>query len=194
MFGLRIGKWVAILCLFIPLSFSYSEEVYRWTDEKGGVHLTDDLSKVPDRYRSQVEKREMTEELFKENEKRILPERSHKDSAPVTEPQVKPPKKQDRVKEYLEAIEEKIERKRTIEKRISELQEEMHTANERIKQLEKDEQENYPLMQPYGSGRKFVPVESPHYREKVKLTNRTKEIKDELTILEQRLDDIKRSL
>jgi hypothetical protein len=98
------------------------------------------------------------------------------------------------VKEYLEAIEEKIERKRTIEKRISELQEEMHTANERIKQLEKDEQENYPLMQPYGSGRKFVPVEGPHYREKVKLTNRIKEIKDELTILEQRLEDIKRSL
>jgi hypothetical protein len=46
----------------------------------------------------------------------------------------------------------------------------MHVANERIKQLEKDEQENYPLMQPYGSGRKFVAVGSPHYREKVKLT------------------------
>ena len=117
--------------------------------------------KVPDRYRSQVEKREMTEEPFKENEKRILPERSHKDSAPVTEPQVKPPKKQDRVKEYLEAIEEKIERKRTIEKRIFELQEEMHTANERIKQLEKDEQENYPLMQPYGSGRKWFLWRAP---------------------------------
>jgi hypothetical protein len=49
-------------------------------------------------------------------------------------------------------------------------------------------------MQPYGSGRKFVAVESPHYREKVKLTNRIKEIKQELTFLEQRLEDIKRSL
>ncbi len=70
----------------------------------------------------------------------------------------------------------------------------MQTAYERIKQLEKDEQENYPLMQPYGAGRKFVPVETPHYREKLKLTNRIKDIKQEISTLEQRLSDIKRTL
>jgi hypothetical protein len=89
MFGLGIGKWVAILCLSILISFSYSGEVYRWIDEKGGVHLTNDLSKIPDQYRSQFEKRKMTEEPFKEN----LPDRSHKDSAPVTEPQLPPSQK-----------------------------------------------------------------------------------------------------
>lgn len=37
------------------------QELYRWVDERGTVHFTDDLARVPERYRNQIEKRSPTE-------------------------------------------------------------------------------------------------------------------------------------
>lgn len=31
-------------------------ETYRWTDESGGVHYTDELSSIPERYRSKAQR------------------------------------------------------------------------------------------------------------------------------------------
>jgi len=41
-----------ILCSVI----SAGQEVYRWVDEKGTVHFTDDLSQVPEKYREKIRK------------------------------------------------------------------------------------------------------------------------------------------
>jgi flagellar motility protein MotE (MotC chaperone) len=194
MFRLGIGTWVILFCLSFSIPFSFPGEIYRWTDEKGVVHFTDDILNVPTRYRSQVDKREVTEEISKEAEKQIVPGHGAEVSTETTKPQVKPEEKPDWVRGYLKTVEEKIEAKRMIEKKISELEEEMKAAEERIKQLEKDEEENYPSMQPFRSRRRFVPVESPHYQEKVKLVNRIKSIKEEIATLEERLSNIRRGL
>ena len=63
------------LCSAYPFHnlISFSGEIYRWTDEKGVVHFTDDVSKVPARYRSQVDKREVTEEIPKKPRSRSTP-------------------------------------------------------------------------------------------------------------------------
>ena len=41
-----------ILCSVI----SAGQEVYRWVDEKGTAHFTDDLSQVPEKYRGKIQK------------------------------------------------------------------------------------------------------------------------------------------
>ncbi len=38
---------------------SVGQEIYRWVDEKGTVHFADDITLVPERYRNQVEKKEL---------------------------------------------------------------------------------------------------------------------------------------
>jgi Domain of unknown function (DUF4124) len=45
---------VTLLILFISqISFA---EVYKWVDEKGGVHFTDDIQQVPEKYQPKAEK------------------------------------------------------------------------------------------------------------------------------------------
>lgn len=194
MFRLGIGTWTILFCLFFSIPFSFPGEIYRWTDEKGVVHFTDDISNVPARYRNQVDKREVNEEISKEAENQSVPRRGPEVSTETTKPPVKPEEKPDRVREYLKTIEEKIETKRMIEKKISELEEEMKAAEKRIKQLEKEEEENFPSIQPHRSRGRFVPVETPQYREKVKLVNRIESIKEEIATLEERLSNIRRGL
>ena len=194
MFRLGVGAWAILFCLSFSIPFSFSGEIHRWTDEKGVVHFTDDISNVPAQYRNQVDKREVTEEILREVERQIVPGPGRGVSTETTKPPVKPEEKPDRVKEYLKTIEEKIEAKRTIEKKISMLEEERKAAEEQIKKLEKDEEENYPTMQPQRSRGRFTPIETHHYQEKVKLTNRIKSIKEEIATLEERLSNIRRGL
>ena len=51
----------ASLLIFVGLIFYYAsslgQEVYRWVDEKGAIHFTDDLTLVPERYQGQVQKK-----------------------------------------------------------------------------------------------------------------------------------------
>lgn len=37
-------------------------DVFKWVDEKGGVHFTDDQTQVPEKYRSSAEKRDVFKE------------------------------------------------------------------------------------------------------------------------------------
>ena len=50
-----VGLWLAALCL-LP-GDAAAQEFYRWVDEKGAVHFTDNLYSVPEKYRNQIEKR-----------------------------------------------------------------------------------------------------------------------------------------
>lgn len=49
-------KWilVAILSTFLISQLSFAE-IYKWVDEKGEVHFTDDMTQVPEKYRPKAE-------------------------------------------------------------------------------------------------------------------------------------------
>jgi predicted aspartyl protease len=51
----------AVLLVFIG-SLAYAE-MYKWVDEKGTVHFTDDLSKIPEKFRSNTESRKTPKEV-----------------------------------------------------------------------------------------------------------------------------------
>jgi predicted aspartyl protease len=42
----------------MPVFLSFGQEFYRWTDDSGAVHFTDNIYSIPEKYRSQVEKRQ----------------------------------------------------------------------------------------------------------------------------------------
>jgi hypothetical protein len=88
-------------------------------------------------------------------------------------------------KKILTKTDQKIEAKRRIEKKISELEDEMKLSEERLKWIENYERENYYYYLPYRNSKtgKLVPVGSPYYDEKVRLTQRIKSIKSEIKAL-----------
>jgi hypothetical protein len=60
-------KPVLAIILFILLAFEVSfAEVYKWVDEKGVSHFTDDIMQVPERNRNKLEITESPEEAVKE--------------------------------------------------------------------------------------------------------------------------------
>jgi hypothetical protein len=78
-----------ILFISIGLIFSsflaFGQEVYRWVDEQGTVHFTDDLGLVPEKYRDQI--------LTGKPPKEPAP------SPPISPPSIEPPKKTEAEKE-----------------------------------------------------------------------------------------------
>ncbi len=51
----------SIITLFFFLSTPALGEIYKWLDDRGVTHFTDDLRKVPDKYRGSAEDFEKTE-------------------------------------------------------------------------------------------------------------------------------------
>jgi hypothetical protein len=51
----------ALILIFVDCS-SHAKDVYKWIDEKGTVHFSEDESSVPEKYRDQVEKKSLPEE------------------------------------------------------------------------------------------------------------------------------------
>jgi len=47
--------------LILYSAVSFSQEIYRWVDEKGTIHFADDFTLVPEKYRDQVQKRKPSE-------------------------------------------------------------------------------------------------------------------------------------
>ena len=41
---------------------AFGQQVYRWTDEKGTIHLTDDPALVPEKFRDQIKEKELPKE------------------------------------------------------------------------------------------------------------------------------------
>jgi len=48
--------------LFLMTPYLSSEEVHRWTDEKGTIHFTDDVLKIPEKFRREAEGIDVTGE------------------------------------------------------------------------------------------------------------------------------------
>jgi hypothetical protein len=51
-----------LIGLILYSVISAGQEVYRWVDEQGTVHFTDDLGQVPERYRDKIQKKEPPKE------------------------------------------------------------------------------------------------------------------------------------
>ena len=177
-FKTRSG-WMILCILFSQIPHSFSGEIYRWIDEKGTIHFTDDESRIPRQYSDQADKIEFKEKGLKEVE-----EIEKTDEIP------------DRVKDYLEDMEEKIEMKKNMEKKISELEEELKSCEERLKRIEEYEKEDYYNYQPFRDRRtgKWVPVSSPYYHEKVNLKGRIDAIQIEVKKIQEKLSQLMRSL
>ena len=47
-----------IIGLVVCYGVSFGQETYQWVDEKGTVHFTDDVGKIPEKYQDQVKKKE----------------------------------------------------------------------------------------------------------------------------------------
>jgi peptidoglycan hydrolase CwlO-like protein len=171
--------WIILFTVFSQIPYTFSGEVYRWTDEKGTIHFTDDVSKIPKPYSDQAERIEVQEETLKEVEK-------------IGKPEERP----DRVKDYLENIEKKIEMKKNMEKKISELEEELKSSEERLKRIEEYERENYFYYQPFKDPRtgKWVPVASPYYEEKRSLKTKIDAIQAEIKRIQEKISQLMRSL
>jgi len=168
-----------LLMMFFAVSLVDAAEIYRWTDEKGTVHFIDDLSKIPEPYRDQVDKREVPQEDGKESDKIGTPEEGA-----------------NRVEKYLKEVDKKIETKKQLEKKVSELEEELKVSEDRLKDIEEYEREDYIYYVPFRDHRtgRFVPVGSPYYDEKVNLERRIQSIRSELESLHEKLSLLQRSL
>jgi predicted nucleic acid-binding Zn-ribbon protein len=171
--------FLLLLIFFLTPSVSFSAEIYRWTDEKGTVHFTDDPSNIPERYSKQGEKIDAPEE-----------------KATGLQPPPKPDDRSDRVKAYLKEIDKKIETKKKIEGRISVLERELTSIQERLKAIEELEEEHFQYYHPFRDPKtgKWVKVASPYYDEKRRLQRRRDSIKKELAPLQEELSKINRSL
>jgi len=57
------GKvYLAVLAVILIVPFVARAEVYKWIDEKGNIHFTDDPSKIPEKYRTDAESRKVPKE------------------------------------------------------------------------------------------------------------------------------------
>ncbi len=51
------------LVILLVIASPASGEMYKWVDEKGTIHFTDDLSKIPEKYQSDAQSQKMPKEL-----------------------------------------------------------------------------------------------------------------------------------
>ena len=80
----RIG-FIILIGLILSFSLTLGQEVYRWVDEKGTVHFTDDLGQVPEKYREKIQKEK--------------PPKEPTPSPPTSPPSIEPPKRTEAEKE-----------------------------------------------------------------------------------------------
>jgi hypothetical protein len=168
------------LLLFI-VSVSLAGEIYRWTDEKGTLHFTDDISKIPARFIEQATKIEVSEDTLRDDEER---NEAKKDEGG------------ERVKEELREMDRKVEARKKVERRISAIEREMKRSEDRLKeieQLEKEDLNYYQLFKDQRRGR-WVPVASPYEDEKRRLEGRIAVLQKEMNSLQEKLSEIIRSL
>ena len=87
--GQRILLLVTFLLPLVAVSHSWSGSIYQWTDENGNVGFTDDLSKIPEKYRSSaVIEREVPAETDEENKGGEMPTEEQGLELPPEQPQV----------------------------------------------------------------------------------------------------------
>jgi hypothetical protein len=86
--------------------------------------------------------------------------------------------------------------KKSMEKKISELEEELRSSEERLKKIEEYEREDCLYYQPFKDPKtgKWVPVVSPFYEEKRRLKARIEATQAEIKSIQEKLLQLMRSL
>ncbi len=46
-----------VACCLMPVFLAFGQEYYRWTDDSGAVHFTDNLYSIPEKFRAQAQKK-----------------------------------------------------------------------------------------------------------------------------------------
>lgn len=177
-----------LMCFFVVFLLaapSFSQQTYRWTDDKGTVHFTDDPSKIPDRYRDQV----ISIEAPQSPPPKTPP-------PPRTAPSVEPKESPDRVKQYLNDYDRKVAEIKELEERAVTLEEELKYCEARLKEIDELEKQDLSTSTSYRQqpGSHFPAVLTPYSDEKVKLESRIQEIKPERESLREKISGIRRSL
>jgi hypothetical protein len=67
--AIKVFALMAVLTLALLDCPSGAKDVYKWVDEKGTVHFSEDESGVPEKYRDQLEKKSLPEESKTAKEK-----------------------------------------------------------------------------------------------------------------------------
>jgi ribosomal protein L14E/L6E/L27E len=114
-------KEIAII-LIIFLSSTCWAEIYKWVDEKGTAHFTEDPSTIPEKYRDRVKTRYMEEDSMTMEEK-IKAEKQHEEE----------------VKERLEKGQKEYEKSIEEEKLIRKRKELENAKEEERLRVEKEE-------------------------------------------------------
>ena len=130
--AMRFGQWMVVLIL-IGMHALASAEFYRYVDEKGKVHFTDDLANVPLEQRPKADEYEESyDELTQEEGVEEEGEEAETSEGVVEETEEEPPQEEAQVKE----VEEK-----TLEQKLKEtgakLQEEYEALAKEREELEK---------------------------------------------------------
>jgi len=83
-----------------------------------------------------------------------------------------------------------------MERKISELEEELRSSEERLKKIEEYEREDYLYYQPFKDPKtgKCVPVVSPFYEEKRRLKAKIEATQAEIKSIQEKLLQLMRSL
>jgi chromosome segregation ATPase len=68
-----------ILFFLFTVTLSYAQ-VYKWVDEKGVVHFTDDITQIPEKHRKAMEEREVKEEKVETKQEGEAPQKKQADS------------------------------------------------------------------------------------------------------------------
>jgi hypothetical protein len=76
---------IIIAGLLFSSVLAFGQEVYKWVDEKGTVHFTDDLGEVPEKYQEQIQKK--------------MPPKETIPSQPTSPPSIESPKSMEPEKE-----------------------------------------------------------------------------------------------
>jgi len=120
-------KTLTLILLFLfTATLSYAQ-IYKWVDEKGIVHFTDDITQIPEKHRGTVQELESREEKIETKEEGEAPQKkqadSYKDRLGRGEEYWKGRVEESRKK--LQSLQEKVE---TLRLKYNELTEKFNTS------------------------------------------------------------------
>ena len=106
---------------------------------------------------------------------------------PEAGPSVKPKESPDRVKQYLEDYDRKVEEMKKLGKKSTALEEELKKCEVRLKEIDELEKQDLSTQTSYRlpHGNLLPAIVTPYTDEKVKLESRIQEIKPELESLQE---------
>lgn len=171
-------QWTILFCL-LPSAF-FGNEIYRWVDDQGTLYFTDNPSNIPKPYLDKITKFSTPNEA---QENRGIGKQKDEST--------------ERVKRLLDEVEKRLEKKRQLEKKLSNLEIEIKHQKERLKTIEELERETPVVYRRFidpRTGKWKWGLTSPYIDEKRQITFRIETLNHEKQLLEERISDIQRGL